>query len=107
MKQKNVFSESQGNTEKTAVPSNTQQSSDAIEVPNYNLLEVVKLIREFKINLLKDMAAQHPDPTMSFESTTTSLVENEYKLNPEAEAKNKEILFEIQMKAQKWKELRD
>lgn len=79
-----------------------QQPIDEAEVINQNLQKAVKLIRNFKVNLLRDLVALESCETMSFESTTTVLVESQYKLTPEEEARNREIIFQIQMEAKKW-----
>lgn len=67
------------------------------------LRETVRLIREFKINLLTDMAnTQLDSTTLGLDNTTTNLVADEFKLSPRADNKNSEILFQIQKQAQKW-----
>lgn len=67
-----------------------------------NLEKTVQLIRQFKINFLRDLTRSKPIEEESFNSTCTKLVSNEYKLSPKSEIKNKETIFHIQMEAKNW-----
>lgn len=76
--------------------------TDEKKIFEAKLDKTLELIKQFKINLLKDLVASRSHPLPSFNSTVTSLVPDEYKISPTTEARNQEAVFKIQMEAKKW-----